>query len=84
MRHSYPLQTTIFQARHTAILLSSCWTNDAGGTIRRAPDKIGNVNKSIPPVIKRVTPVVGQDNDVTAHASVPIFWESRRSHTVNR
>ena len=22
-------------------------------TIRRAPDKIGNVNKSIPPVIKR-------------------------------
>ena len=33
MRHSYPLQTTIFQARHTAILLSSCWTNDAGGTI---------------------------------------------------
>ena len=30
---------------YTAILLTE--------TIRRAPDKIGNVNKSIPPVIKR-------------------------------
>ena len=29
---------------------NSIWTSVA---IRRAPDKIGNVNKSIPPVIKR-------------------------------
>ena len=30
----------------------TAWSSSAK-TIRRAPDKIGNVNKSIPPVIKR-------------------------------
>ena len=32
-------------------ILMPCGTK--AKTIRRAPDKIGNVNKSIPPVIKR-------------------------------
>ena len=30
-------------------------------TIRKAPDKIGNVNKSIPPVIKRVKSLIFLD-----------------------